>query len=94
MLAEFECEVAAAAEAGQAAPPEAGFDVRLEKAMRADALALFEKVMSAAGQAAPYGKPDVYRDVTVCCVLGYATYARAYYAPAAERRTRQMRRAD
>jgi hypothetical protein len=94
VLAEFECQVAAAAEAGQAAPPEAGFDVRLEKAMRADALALFEKVMSAAGQAAPYGKPDGYRDVTVCCVLGYATYARAYYAPAAERRTRQMRRAD
>lgn len=94
MLAEFENESAAAAETSQATPLAADFDARLEKAMRADALALLERVLTAAGAAGPLGKPDEIRAVTACTVLGYVRYTRAYYAPAAVRRTRQMRRKD
>lgn len=94
MLAEFENEIAAAAEDGQAAPLAADFDARLEKAMRADALALCGRVLTAAGAAGPHGEPDDFREATVCTLFGYARYTRAYYAPAPVRRTRQLRRAD
>lgn len=69
-------------------------DERLEKAMRADALALFERIMSAFGKAESYGTPSGFKGVTVCTTLGYARYSRAYYAPSTGRKTRQMRRAD
>lgn len=69
-------------------------DARLEKAMRADALALFVSVMTLAGMEQPYGKPSGVKEVSTCTVLGYARYPRAYYAPVTERKTRQMRRAE
>jgi len=69
-------------------------DARLEKAVRADTLALFVSVMTLAGMEQPYGKPSGFKDVSTCTVLGYARYPRAYYAPVAERKTRQMRRAE
>ena len=69
-------------------------DARLENAMRADTLDLFVSVMSMIGKAEPYGKSNGLKEVSMCTVLGYARYSRAYYAPIAERKTRQMRRAE
>lgn len=69
-------------------------DVRLEEAMRADLLCLFERLLVFAGQSSPHGKPSALKPVTVNCVLGHARYIRAYYAPRPNRVTRQMRRAD
>ena len=71
-----------------------GLDARLEKAMRADTLALFVSVISLVGQAEPYGKSNGFKEVSTCTVLGYARYPRAYYAPVSERKTRQMQRAE
>ncbi len=40
----------------------------------------------------PYGQPNGFRETTICSLLGYAHYARAYYAPVPCRATRQARR--
>lgn len=69
------------------------FDKSLEDAMRADVLSLYERVLSFVGQCAPHGKPNGFKDISVCSVLGYASYSRAYYAPVTENHTRQARRA-
>ena len=71
-----------------------GLDERLEDAMRTDVLDLFMRVLSFTGESAPHGKPSGYRKVSVCSVLGHASYTRAYYAPVTKRSTRQMRHAE
>lgn len=71
-----------------------GLDQRLEDAMRADALSLYEGVLSVIGQCTPHGNPSGLRSVSVCSVLGYASYLRAYYAPVTENGTRQARRTE
>lgn len=68
-------------------------DKRLECAMRADVLSLYEGILATMGQCTPYGKPSGYKHVSMCSVLGYANYLRAYYAPVTEHDTRQARRA-
>ena len=75
-------------------PPGLGrLDERLASAAGKDLAALLSLVLSALGRAAPHGTPDGYRETGADTLFGHVSFVCAYYGPAPEDMTRQMRRA-
>ena len=68
-------------------------DERLAAAAGKDLAAALSLVLSALGRAAPHGAPDGYRGTGADTLFGHVGFTCAYYGPAPEIMTRQMRRA-